>query len=462
MMFVVRPAPPLPVDGARRTPRAAAGALAALLGAALLIPPLASPISAQETTGGDGAALHFSDKELRRISRHSPLPPPPADPTNRVADDPRAVHLGRFLFFDPRLSGKGDVSCASCHEPARGFADGLARRWVDMRHTPSLWNVAHNRWFFWDGRADSLWAQALHSIEAPLEFGGSRLQVAHLVHDDPELRRAYEALFGPLPDLSDDDRFPPAGRPLPEDPEEALHRAWLSMAIEDRRTIDRIFAGIGKAIAAYERRLVSDRSPFDLFAEGLLDGDPEKRRALSPAARRGLKLFVGSANCRSCHAGPNLSDGEFHNIGVPPLGGNAPRDPGRYRGGELVLADPFNARGDHSDDRRGRAAMRLERLRISGRAWGEFKTPSLRNVARTAPYMHQGQFRSLREVVTFYSTLENVIPYGHHKETVLKPLNLSDDQIDDLVAFLESLTDEELEPALTRPPSSPLPPGLRE
>ena len=403
------------------------------------------------------APVAFDPQELARIARHSPLPPVPADPTNRVADDARAARLGQYLFFETRLSGNGDVSCATCHDPARSFSDGLTRRWVGMRHTQSLWNAGHNRWLFWDGRADSLWAQALREIEEPLEFAGDRLRVAHLLVDDPVLKSAYEGLFGPLPDLSDQERFPRSGRPVPDDPRDPLNVTWTSMAAADRSAVDRVFADVGKAIAAYERLLVSERSPFDVFAEGLRDGDQQKESALSASAQRGLALFVGRANCRFCHVGPHFSDGEFHGIGVPPLAGGVPGDRGRYDGERLVLADPFNARGEHSDRRSGPQTAKLDLPLASAETWGQFKTPSLRNVARTPPYMHQGQLATLRDVVRFYSTLEGAVPVDHHQETILTPLFLSEQEIDDLVSLLESLSDEDLDPRLTRKPPSPRP-----
>ena len=132
----------------------------------------------------------------------SPLDAPPLDPTNRVSGDPRAARLGQFLFFDTRLSANGSVACVTCHDPDRGWADGetLARGVHALeRHSMSLWNAAYHRWYFWDGRADSLWAQALEPLEHPNEHGTTRLACAHLVHDDDELRAAYEEVFGPLP-----------------------------------------------------------------------------------------------------------------------------------------------------------------------------------------------------------------------------------------------------------------------
>jgi cytochrome c peroxidase len=408
---------------------------AALAAAAPLLAALA--LAAQE-------APEWSERELAKIATHSPLPAPPPDPTNRFADDPRAAALGQRLFFDPRFSAGGKLACSSCHDPALGFADGkptfegLAK---GERHSPSLWNVAYQRWLFWDGRADSLWAQAVQPLESPLEMGGDRVHLARTIAGDPALRAEYEALFGPLPELG---HWPAHARP-DERAGDAAHGAWLAMQADDRREASRVAANFGKALAAYERRLVRRESPFDRFAAG-------DAAALDASQQRGLALFLGKAGCRSCHGGPAFSDGEFHNVGVPPLGGGAPTDPGRYEGVERVLADPFNARSEFSDERGGERALQLETLSRTPQSFGEYRTPSLRNVALSPPYMHQGQFATLREVVRYYSTLEGATQVGHHQEQTLRPLGLDPQEQDDLVRFLESLTGAPPDASLLAPP----------
>lgn len=399
----------------------------------------------------------LTESEQRRVLRHSPLPPPPA--TSAVDGDPRAVRLGHWLFFDTRLSGDGAVACATCHSPDRGFSDGLRISeglGRGTRNTLSIWNVAYNRWFFWDGRADSLWSQALQPIEQPNELGSNRLALAHLVASDPRLDRAYTELFGPLPDLGDAERFPAEGRPIPDQPDHPHAVAWRSMRQADRDAVDRVYVNVARAIAAYERQLVSRDAPFDRYVRGLRDGDDADRAAISPAAIRGLKLFVGVGECRLCHSGPPFTDGEFHDVRVPPLDGGIPTDPGRFDGIRALRSSPFNAAGVYSDDPDGPAADRLAFVADGAANWGRFKTPTLRNVALTAPYMHQGQFDSLREVLTYYATLQGAVPSDHHDETILVPRNFTESQIDDLIAFLESLTDEGVEPALLAPPPSPL------
>lgn len=401
-------------------------------------------------------AITFEKPERDRIFQHSPLSPPPIDATNRFQRDDRAARLGQRLFFEPRLSRNGKISCATCHDPAKSFADGRTLSEGAAkgdRHTPALWNVAQHRWLFWDGRADTLWGQVVGPLESPNEMDGDRVSIARLIVQDETLREAYVPLFGKLPNTSDASRFPQTARPMPQSPQDSRHRAWQSMREDDRESVSRVLANVGKALAAYETRLISHDSPFDRFVVQLKRN--EKLDAISASAQRGLKLFVGRADCRQCHVGPMFTDGEFHNIRVPPLGGGEPTDAGRFRGIELLRASPLNAVSRFSDDRDGAAAKRLEFLAKPADSWGAFKTPSLRNVARTPPYMHQGQFASLRDVLNYYSTLEGAVVMGHHPETVLKPLFLDAQEIDDLIAFLESLTDEAIEPSLLRAPDAP-------
>jgi len=410
--------------------------------------------------GAGGASVARQDAgplDVRRLARFSPLPAPPADPTNRVADDPRAARLGRYLFFDPGLSGDGTVACATCHDPSRAFSDGkpvaetLGR---GTRRTPSLVNVAYMRWLFWDGRADSLWAQAVEPIENPIEMGGDRVAVARHLREGRELRAAYEALFGALPELDDARRFPAHARPDPERPDAPHARAWSSMSEEDREAVEGVLANVGKAIAAYERRLVRGDAPFDRHVRSLREGAGEG--SLEASARRGLALFLGRAGCAQCHSGPNFSDSEFHATGAPPGPFGDPEDAGRYAGAERWAASPWNAAGPHSDDRSGPAALRVSGLRRGSETWGEFRTPSLRNLAGRAPYMHAGQFLTLEDVVRFYSTLEGAVGRSHHQEQVLAPLHLEPAEVADLLAFLRSLEGAPLDPSLLQAPTSPL------
>ena len=402
--------------------------IAVLLLALLLGDPPAPPL------------LDFTPEELARILEHSPLPPAPPDPTNRVESDPRAQRLGQFLFFDSRLSANGRVACASCHQPARAFSDGLQFAQgvgTAERHTPALWNVAQNRWYFWDGRADSLWAQAAQPIENPIEQGFTRLGVLRVFLADAELRAAYADLFGPPPE-------PPATSDntamLPAD-------AWPQ--------VDAFYANVCKCIAAYSRRLVSDHAPFDTFVAGLRDGDPAKLAALSTSGQRGLRLFVGRGQCHLCHSGPNFTDMEFHSTRVPLARPDLRRDSGRLDGLDKLRNDPFNGTGAFSDAPAA-GHEKLDFLASGPDNIGQFKTPSLRNVALTAPYMHAGQLATLRDVLVHYSEFADAFDHDPgHFEQMLVPLHLSEGDIADLSAFLESLTDTGLDPALLAAPDGP-------
>ena len=406
-----------------------------------------------------GQAPSFSPDELALIRSLSELEEVPPDPTNAVADDPDAAHMGRFLFFDKRLSGNGEFSCASCHDPDLGFSDDLPVSETIApagRHAPTLLNTAYNRWYFWDGRCDSLWCQAVFPIEHPDEMGGNRLAVAHLVTEDAEISVAYAGLFGPVPDLSDAARFPANARPVPTDPDNPHDVAWNTMTEEDQQTINGIYTNAAKTIAAYERLLVRPHAPFDDYVKGLESDDPTLKDALSPAAERGLKLFVSDANCHLCHMGPTLSNLEFHNIGLGPRDWLSEEDVGRYSGIERVRATLFNGEGDYSDDQDA-GAEKLAFLKSGDQNFfGAFKTPTLRNVTDTAPYMHGGHFETLTEVVTYYSDLDEVPLWGHREETLI-PLELDAEQKGDLVSFLEHLTGEPLDEALLTAPPSPLP-----
>ncbi len=408
-----------------------------------------------------GTRTTYTQAELAAIRRHAAastqLPP---DPTDRVSDDPRAAALGQFLFFDRRLSANGKFSCASCHRPSLAFTDG--RRFakalgVDPRNTPTLINAADDRWFFRDGRADSMWSQTLDVMEDPRELGNDRLHLAHTIHSDAELRRAYESIFGELPSLSDRSRFPAHGTPkAPGQSDKA--RAWRRMSAPDRKAVDRVFADVGKALEAYERRLISRDSPFDRFAEALRTGDTAGRKLLSPAARRGLKLFVGNARCELCHSGKDFTDGAFHNVGLATLAGEA-ADTGREKGIRELLTSPFNAAGSYSDAPHGETAQRLGFQPSPKSMRGAFKTPTLRNVALTAPYFHDGRFATLKKVVEIYAKgpAKDARIVGTRERTLDLIPHLTPAQVNDLVAFLKTLNSEPLPAALTKPPAHPSP-----
>ncbi len=402
------------------------------------------------------APITFTDEEKARILQHSPLLAVPRDASNQYASNEAAARLGQFLFFDTRFSPNNAVSCSTCHDPAKGFSDGrqLSKGLkVVERHAQALWNVAHNRWFFWDGRADSLWSQALVPLERPDEMGGDRTAIAQSIFRDGRLRAAYEGIFDRMIDVSDAERFPAHAMPVPDTPHDPLDVAWRRMREDDQRAITAIFANVGKALAAYESKITSRDAPFDRFVDGLREGDASKQAAISDSAKRGLKIFIGRGNCRLCHSGPNFSDGEFHSVALPTLTGEEPTDAARFAGIDKLKASAFNASGAFSDDPKGAASKRLAALINKPDNWGQFKTPSLRSVALTAPYMHQGQYATLRQVIEHYSTLADAVQMGHHREKILQPLSLSEQEMQDLHAFLESLTGAPLpENLLSQPP----------
>ena len=224
--------------------------------------------------------------------------------------------------------------------------------------------------------------------------------------------------------------------------------------MEADRAVNLALTNLVKSIAAYQMQLVSQDSPFDDYVARLDDEDPAAIDAISPAARRGLKVFVGKGNCVACHNGANFSDGTFHNLGLPAANPETPTDKGRLSGVEIVKSTPFNASGEFSDDTEGRRARWLAYLTATPEDVGQFKTPTLRNVSQTPPYMHGGQFQTLEEVVAFYSTLPAKAQAGHREE-MLEPLGLSAGEISDVVAFLEALDGEPVPAALTEQPESP-------
>jgi cytochrome c peroxidase len=395
------------------------------------------------STTAPSPAVEFSAAERELLLTMSPLPPPTRDTTNAVDGNPAAISFGAALFFDKRLSGSGQFSCASCHDPAKAWADGLSlpqAQSTGVRNTITLWNAAYQRWLFWDGRADSLWSQALHPIEDPLEMNGTRLQVAHAIAGDASLAAQYRNLFGELPELGSPERFPLRGGPRTQQADELLN--WWQMQSADRERVNRIFANTGKAIAAFVGTIVTKEAPFDRFVADVRAG--QHSSALSPSAQRGLKLFIGRGNCAVCHSGPNFSNLEFHDIRVPPLNAQLQPDMGRAQGLAELAADEFVSAGYFSDDPTGVRAQHLAFLDAEAGVRGHFKTPSLRNVALTAPYMHQGQMATLREVVEYYSTLATAVDPAdpNHVEALLVKLDLTPREIDDLVAFLQSLSSD--------------------
>ena len=371
------------------------------------------------------------------------LPPLPLDPTNKFAADPRAQTLGQRVFFDARLSVNGKVACASCHQPTLLFQDGrrLAQGvGTTTRRTMAIAGTAYSPWLFWDGRKDTQWAQALGPLESPVEHGGTRTQYAHVIAR--YYRADYEALFGRLPPLSDARRFPASAGPVAD---ATAHAAWMRMAPEDREAVTRVYANIGKAVAAYERRIVPGPSRFDAYVQALLNNDPAAMRmVLTAEETAGLRLFIGKTQCINCHNGPLFTDNHFHNTGVPAPAG-LPPDVGRTKGAQLVRDDEFNCLSRYSDAAPDDCAELRYMVATGAELEGAFKPPSLRNVAETGPYMHAGQFATLREVLDHYNRARTA-PVGR---TELRPLNLLVTELAQLETFLRALSGP-----LTTPPAA--------
>ena len=358
------------------------------------------------------------------------LPPLPTDPSNTYAEDPAAAAFGQKLFFDSRFSSNGEVSCASCHLPEKQFQDGTPLAHgvgTTDRRTMTLIGTAYSPWFFWDGRKDSQWAQALAPMENPVEHGSNRTYYAHLV--DRYYRAEYEAIFGAMPDVG----HLPFLTGSAQDPE--VIAAWEAMSAEDREAVTRIYVNIGKSIAAYERLLMPGESRFDQYVEAVLNRDHETAdQILTEDEIAGLKLFIGEANCTNCHNGALFTNNDFHNTGVPAAEG-LPQDYGRAKGAQQVLADEFNCMSRYSDADESNSSELRYMVSEGHQLERQFKPPSLRNVAERGPYMHAGQFATLEEVLNHYNTAPEA-PAGHSE---LEPLNLSEAQIAQIIAFLTTL-----------------------
>lgn len=408
------------------TSRTLTAATLALLGALGSVPAVATV---------DWTAAELA--QLRSLSL-AELGPLPDDPTNRVADDPRAAALGRRLFFDERLSANGRVACSTCHQPERAFQDGvpLARGvGTTARRTMPIAAAARAPFLFWDGRKDSLWSQALGPLESAVEHGGTRAQYARTIA--AHHRGEYEAVFGPLPDLS---KVPDAAAPAGD---AAATAAWAKLTETDRDAVTGVFVNLGKAIAAYERQVRFGPSRFDRYVERVVSGRSGDG-LLSEDEVAGLRLFIGRANCTQCHNGPLLTNNEFHNTGVakrPEL----PLDRGRLTGATLVAHDEFNCRSRWSDARE--RCPELDFMVTDDAALDRaYKVPSLRNVAERAPYMDAGQLATLGEVLDHY----NRAPEAASGRSELRPLRLTAAELRQLEAFLRTLSGP-LEPGSDRP-----------
>ncbi|MBX3395939.1 MAG: c-type cytochrome [Phycisphaerae bacterium] len=318
-----------------------------------------------------------------------PLPPVAIPKDNPMT--PEKIELGRMLYFDPRLAGDSSIACAKCHDPEKGFSNGLqmsdaypgTKHW---RHVPTVLNAAYLQQLFWDGRANTLEAQAIGPIAAPIEMNQNYTHLVEKLDNIPEYRERFQRVF------------------------------------KDDVTMD----NLAKAIAAFERTIVSKPGPVDKF----LMGD---KSALNDSQKRGMEIFTGKANCIACHNGPLLTDHGFHTTGVPEIP-ELTKDADRVATRHFFATDQKYPSPRKVDSDYGR-----EFITKSQSDRGKFKTPSLRELKWTAPYMHNGAFETLEDVIEFYMK-----GAGDHanKDTLLKPFTLNEQEMDDLIAFLEALSSE--------------------
>ena len=332
--------------------------------------------------------------ELASIGSLGPWPPPATrDASNRVSGRPEAAAFGEALFHTTRLSTVGGLRCASCHAPWRQFTDGRARALgaeAGARNTPSLLNVRLQHWFGWDGANDSLWSQSIRPMLDAREMRADAAHVARALRDDEALRRLYAQAFGHAP---------------PADDERALVDA-------------------GKALAAYQETLASDRTPFDAFRDALVRGDGAAAGRYPVAAQRGVRLFIGRGQCIECHAGSNFSDGEFHSSRIASKLHDGASDRGRALGLQKLQASAY-ARSGRFDDEINAAPRPASQPPVAG----AFRTPGLREVSATAPYMHDGSIANLCDALQPHAALEG---------RPVPALTLAERR--DLVAFLRTLS----------------------
>ena len=316
-----------------------------------------------------------ADDKLSTVPKGLPAVEHPKDNPPTAAK----IFLGKQLFFDGRLSRDNKVSCASCHDPAKGYSNGTrfatgVEGKVGGRSAPSVINAAYYRFQFWDGREPSLEKQALGPIQNPIEMNMTLKEVVAKLNKIEGYRKQFQAVF--KTDVTSD--------------------------------------GIAKSIAAYERTILSGDAPYDQFKAG-------NKKAMSAAAQRGMKLFFGKAHCSACHTGPNFSDNGFHNIGIG-----------------------FDKNGKTKD--KGRVAVSN-----LPEDTGSFKTPTLREIARTAPYMHDGSLKTLEDVVNHYD--KGGVKNDQLDEEIY-PRKLTTDEKKDLITFLTEGLSSKSYP-LHKPPKLP-------
>ena len=444
----------------------------------------------RESNGAAGNVrkpLELSDSELSAVVESLHLENS-VEPVDRRSLE--LARLGHDFFFDPGFSSNGAISCAGCHRPELSFTDGKAQSEgieKTRMNAPTLVNAHLLHWFFWDGRAESLETQAMGPIEHPGEHGFSRVKVAHRILN--RYKKPYEKIFGPLPDklpaidtvvagpsngfISDEiaafalatlgnsdfqKSVLQSARLQGTQPIEIIKNyaalgsdqrlksvSTLSPQISEKelKIVNDIFLNVTSAIAAFERTIQSENSPFDLFAKSLkTTGDIQRSLHAQFGGKelRGLRLFVGKAQCLVCHNGPALSDQQFHNIGLPHKPGDDGINLGRSQGILVARANPFTCKNIFENDKKQtESCAELGYLETENVDFvGAFKTPTLRQLRDSAPYGHDGRFATLADVLRHYNELTTKPAVGR-AEATLRPLGLTKNELNDLESFLLSL-----------------------
>ncbi|MCA9546811.1 MAG: hypothetical protein KC613_20540, partial [Myxococcales bacterium] len=335
------------------------------------------------------------------------------------------------------LSADGQVACATCHQPEHGFGDprptspGAFDRPGSL-HAPGLLNVAFQRVWMWNGRVDHLWSQPIQALEHPAEHDFTRVELAHRIAGP--YRPYYESVFGPLPDLGD---LPPRAKPGDD--------AWAALSAAQRDAIDRVAANVGKAIEAYERKLLCTDTRLDRYLRG--EGE------LTALELQGAAQFLDrdQGDCARCHGGATLSDGAFHNLGLERADSD---ELGRPAGLQALVDDPFNGEGDYSDDPTA-GRQRIEAMVLAEAPLGGFRTVPLRGVAQRAVFGHRGDTDRLRTWITTVYRRRGRRGrgdgdlLGQRSSLIRDPGNPTA-----LVAFLQTLSCPPLPEALTRAPTA--------
>jgi len=381
-------------------------------------------VCAGVNAAGDPATT-LSRAEIGRVVEHGPWPPAVSrDPTNRVSGNPNAIDLGRRLFFYPRFSPNGYIACVACHQPDRSFTDSLprARGLAPVeRNAVALQNLRLHRWYGWGGASDSLWMASLRPILDPREIGANAATVASIVQTGDGVACRYKAAFGDEPSAHD---------------------------------AETVLVNVAKALAAYEETLVTGRTPFDDYRDALARGDTPPT-SYPVDARRGIKIFFGRGNCHACHKGANFTDDAFRGTAVRTFIGQDVPDAGRIDALRYVRASRYNLSGPYNDDPAKTGASAVRDAKFEPLNHARWRTPSLRNVAVTAPYLHNGTAATLYDVVRRYARAPGQWPYIDDERRIRR-VDLSPRDVDDLVAFLETLTDIDGE----RRPLTPLVPTV--